>query len=232
MDVQALLRSARALSRDASRVAQSLRLEPTWRAYNVHAYAWPCYEAFVRRYLALTKRPIVALAMNPGKYGAVQTGIPFTDVARARELLPEYDQIRPRRTDLPRPGREQSGRRVYAWGLRRFGSYGAMFRGFVVLVTCPLAVLDWNGTRAVNVPLPKLPRKDRQFIVGMIHRRLPRLLNAVAPRGVLLLGTWARDTWPDIELPTGFAPHPAAHIPDAEWIDAMDRAYRRLTDAR
>ena len=200
--------------------------------YNVHTYAGPCYEAFVRRYHASSDRPLAFIAMNPGKYGAVQTGIPFTDHARAEELLPGFEQLRRQpRERLPKPGREQSGRRIYAWGLRRFGSLGPFFRECIFLVTCPLAILEWRGNRAVNVPLPALRRANRESVVGLVHRHLPRLLAAVQPRGVLLLGTWARDLWIQGGVPAVAGPHPAAHVPDSAWLAAMDRTYEQLCAA-
>lgn len=83
--------------------------------------------------------------MNPGKFGAVQTGIPFTDWPRGLELLPDLDKLVDRSVGLPKAHREQSGRRVYAWGLQRFGSYEALFEQFMVLLTCPVAVLEGEG---------------------------------------------------------------------------------------
>ncbi|MBI4416775.1 MAG: hypothetical protein HY557_07320, partial [Euryarchaeota archaeon] len=58
MDVEAFLRAAKALARDASGTARTLRLARGQVPYNVHTYAWPCYEAFVRRHHAATVRPV------------------------------------------------------------------------------------------------------------------------------------------------------------------------------
>ena len=229
VDVEAWLRQASSLARDASHTARSLRLPTSQTLYNVHTYAWPCYAAFVRRYHASSDRPVAFVAMNPGKNGAVQTGIPFTDHARAIELLPEFEKLRRRPPHpLPKPGREQSGRRVYAWGLRRFGSYEAFLRDVVVLVTCPLAILEWRMGRAVNVPLPSLSRPNRDAVVALIHRHLPGLLATIRPRGVVLLGNWARDVWIGGDLPTVVGLHPAAHLPDREWLEAMDRTVEKV----
>lgn len=229
MDVEAFLRAARGLARDASRTARTLRLSRGQVLYNVHTYAWPCYEAFVRRYHASCDGPVVGVAMNPGKYGAVQTGIPFTDFVRAEEMLPGFPDLRRQpKMRLPKPGREQSGRRVYAWGLRRFGTPERFLHEVVFLITCPLAVLDWRGNRAVNVPLPGLRRQDRERIVAMMHRHVPRLLAAIEPHGVLLLGNWARDTWIETDLPTARGPHPAAHMRDADWIATLDETWDSL----
>lgn len=239
MDPAAYLRAVRALARDADRTLERLELPKHWRALNVHSYALPAYEAFLRRFYATPERRVAAIAMNPGKNGAVQTGIPFTDWPRAQELVPGLGERVDRAAvaDL-RPHREQSGRRVYAWGLARFGGYEALFREVLVLLTCPIAVLEGAGTRAKNVPLDALPRREGRKVLDLIAAHAPRLLEAARPRGVLLLGAYAEGVWQVLRergaapaLPVARALHPAAHVPDPAWRRAMDAAWRRLERA-
>jgi hypothetical protein len=241
VDLPAYLAAVRALARDADRVAASLQLRKGQRALNVHAYALPAYEAFLERHYA---RPgakpgrVAAIAMNPGKYGAVQTGIPFTDWPRGLELLPDLEKLVDRSVGLPPAHREQSGRRVYAWGLKEFGSYEAFFDHVLVLLTCPLAILQGEGARAVNVPLDALPRKQGQQCLDLIVRHAPALFAAAQPRGVLLMGAYAEGVWQALQehgvapaLPVARALHPAAHLPDPEWIADARRAWRKLSKA-
>ena len=89
MDLPAYLEAVRALARDADQVVQDLRLRKGQWALNVHAYALPGYEAFLQRYYRDPRPRVAAIAMNPGKNGAVQTGIPFTDWPRGLELVPD-----------------------------------------------------------------------------------------------------------------------------------------------
>jgi single-strand selective monofunctional uracil DNA glycosylase len=78
---------------DADRLRRSLRLPKTDRVLNVHSYGWDAYAAFVRRFYGDGNPRIVALSMNPGPFGAVQTGIPFCDPPMARAFLPDFDAL-------------------------------------------------------------------------------------------------------------------------------------------
>lgn len=239
VDLHGYLRAVRALARDADNLAESLALPEGQRALNVHSYALPAYEAFLERYYASPEPRVAGIAMNPGKFGAVQTGIPFTDWQRGLELLPDLEKLVDRAAvDLPRPHREQSGRRVYAWGLKRFGSHEAFFRNFLVLLACPVAVLEGEGARVNNVPLDRLPRSEGKKCLDLIARHLPRLFEAAQPRGVLLMGTYAEGVWQVLteqgtapKLPVARALHPAAHVPDPDWIASADAGWRRLERA-
>jgi hypothetical protein len=238
VDLEAYLRAVRALAADADEVAASLALRKGQRVLNVHAYALPAYEAFLRRYYASPRPRVAAIAMNPGKYGAVQTGIPFTDWPRGLDLLPDLESLVQRPPGLPKAHREQSGRRVFGWGLERFGSYEAFFEEVLVLLTCPLAVLEGEGPKATNVPLDALPRKEGQKCLDLIVRHAPSLLAAAQPRGMLLMGAYAEGVWQALQergvapaLPVARALHPAAHLPDPAWIQDADRAWKRLAKA-
>src|SRR5690606_33322684 len=59
---------------------------PVANVYNPLQYAWACHEDYVRRYA----RPgcgALLLGMNPGPWGMAQTGVPFGEVALARDWL-------------------------------------------------------------------------------------------------------------------------------------------------
>ncbi|HVE53670.1 MAG TPA: hypothetical protein VNB23_09835 [Ramlibacter sp.] len=238
MDLSLYLQAVRDLAQDADEVLADLKLKKAQRGYNVHNYALPAYEAFLQKYYATPEPRVVVIAMNPGKFGAVQTGIAFTDWPRGLEFLPDLDKLVARPAGLPNANREQSGRRVYGWGLKRFGSYEAFFREVLVIMTCPLAVLEGEGTRANNVPLDLLPRKEGQKCLDLIVRHAPKLLAAAQPRGLLLMGAYAEGVWQALQergvappLPVARALHPAAHLPDPEWIADADRAWKKLAKA-
>lgn len=239
VNLPAYLQAVRALAADADQVAGELHLKKGQRVLNVHAYALPAYEAFLAKYYAAPTPRVAGIAMNPGKFGAVQTGIPFTDWPRGLELLPDLEQLVDRKAvELPKAHREQSGRRVYAWGLQRFGSYEGFFEHFLVLLTCPLAVLEGEGARVNNVPLDALPRKEGQKCLDLIVRHAPALFAAARPRGVLLMGAYAEGVWQALQerglapaIPTAKALHPAAHLPDPQWVADADRAWGKLQRA-
>jgi hypothetical protein len=236
VDLPAYLRAVRALARDADDVVADLRLPKGQRALNVHSYALPAYEAFLTRFYSDAAPRVAAIAMNPGKNGAVQTGIPFTDWPRGEELLPDLARLVDRTAvALPKANREASGRRVYGWGELRFGSAEGFLREVLVLLTCPIAVLEGEGTKVTNVPLDLLPRPQGRKCLDLITEHAPALLEAAQPRGVLLLGNYAEGVWQALQeagaappLPLGRALHPAAHVPDPEWHASVDRAWARL----
>lgn len=238
VDLPAYRKAVRALAQDADDVAAALKLKKGQWVLNVHAYALPAYEAFLAKYYATPGPRVAGIAMNPGKFGAVQTGIPFTDWPRGLEVLPDLEQLVARPADLPPAHREQSGRRVYAWGLQRFGSHEAFFQHFLVLLTCPLAVLEGEGARVNNVPLDALPRKEGQKCLDLIIRHAPALFAAAEPKGVLLMGAYAEGVWQALQerglapaIPVAKALHPAAHLPDPQWIADADRAWSKLERA-
>lgn len=240
MDLPRFLRAVRALAREAGEVAEDLQLRKGQWALNVHGYALPAYEAFLGRYYGDPQPRVCGLAMNPGKHGACQTGIPFTDWPRGLELVPDLaERVDRSAARLPKANREQSGRRVHLWGLRRFGSYEAFFRQVLFLIPCPIAVLEGQGHRVTNVPLDALPRREGLKCLQLIRDHAPALLAAAQPRGVLLLGAYAEGVWQVLQedgtapkVPVGRALHPAAHVPDPDIVASLDAAWRRLERAR
>ncbi|MGQ0535030.1 MAG: uracil-DNA glycosylase family protein [Methanobacteriota archaeon] len=238
MDLPGFVKEVRALSAAATGVAERLSLRSGEQAVNVHAYARAPYEAFLARHAAgRRRRPVVALAMNPGKNGAVQTGIPFTDVEMASRILPAFPELVERyRARLPPPGKEPSGRRLYRWGAARFGSEDAMLADLQVLITCPVAILGRGKNGAlVNVPVEGLRGENDRVVTDMIQRHAPRLLRAARPRAVLILGNYAERVWDGMvergttpDVPVAKAMHPAAHVDDATWSASADSAYRSL----
>ncbi|MCA1814756.1 MAG: hypothetical protein LC624_12565 [Halobacteriales archaeon] len=243
MDLPRFVGAVRALAKDADALVEELALpKGTW-AVNVHSYALPAYEAFLHRHYADGQPRAAGIAMNPGKFGACQTGMPFTDWTRAETLLPGLEKLVDRdaraRAGLPPPHREQSGRRVYAWGAKRFGSDAAMLRRVVFLIPCPIAVLEGERGKPNNVPLDQLPRKQGNACLQLIRDHAPKLLGAADPTGVLLLGAYAEGVWQVLQedgtapkVPVGRALHPAAHVPDADIVASLDRAWSRLQQAR
>jgi hypothetical protein len=239
VDLPRFLRAVRALAREADEVAAGLKLRKGQWALNVHSYALPAYEAFLERHYTRAHPGVAGIAMNPGKFGACQTGIPFTDWPRGQELVPDIDRLVDRgAVKLARPHREQSGRRVYLWGLRQFGSYEQFFRSVIFLIPCPVAVLEGEGARINNVPLDALPRTEGRKCLQLIRDHAPALLAAAQPRAMLLLGAYAEGAWQVLQedgtapkIPVARALHPAAHLPDPQWVASAQAAWRKLDRA-
>src|SRR5438045_5835932 len=81
--IAGLVDSAALLRRELRKLRFS---PPVAHVYNPLDYAWPCYEAYLRRYASTSKR-VVFMGMNPGPFGMVQTGVPFGEVNAVRDWL-------------------------------------------------------------------------------------------------------------------------------------------------
>lgn len=235
MDLDAFLDRVREQARDAERLKRSLRVLRGDRVLSVHAYAWDAYEAFMRKFYSDGRPRIFAISMNPGPFGAVQTGIPFCDRAMARRFLANFhDLVTGPPAWAASERNEMSAARLVAWSERRFGGIEALYGRILLAMTCPLAVL--RGARRTNVPLPALPGPAKRQIEDFIRRHAADEIALARPTGVLLLGDWAQRVWrlalgqkPALSaLPCVVAPHPAAHISNAAKFRAWSRSFARL----
>ena len=142
----ALIDAARVLSQE---VGQLTFAPPVSHIYNPLEYAWSPHESYLLRYGAGRKK-IVFIGMNPGPFGMVQCGVPFGEIAAARDWMGiEAPVGKPERENPKRPVEgfacqrsEVSGRRL--WGLfqQRFGSAEAFFAEHFVANYCPLVFFD------------------------------------------------------------------------------------------
>lgn len=238
VDVEGFLRRVKLQAQDAESVRRALRLPRDHRVLNVHAYGWSAYEAFVRAYYSDGRPRILALSMNPGPFGAVQTGIPFCDVPLARQLLPGFDRlIAAKPSWVASERREISALKLVVWSDARFGGIRGLYARVLLAMTCPLAIL--RGPRKTNVPLPALPRREQEKIEAFIPRHAAEEIRLAEPAGILMLGEWAQRVWrialrtdPGLaSLPALAAPHPAAHITNRAKYAAWTRAWQRFERA-
>ena len=169
---------------------------PVTHVYNPLEYAWPCFEAYVRRFASAPKR-VVFLGMNPGPFGMVQTGVPFGEVRAVRQWLQLTATIgRPRKEHPRRPitglecqRSEVSGQRL--WGLfsDRFGSAEKFFRHHFVLNYCPLAFMEQTG---LNRTPEKLAPGEKEELYAACDRHLREVIHALRPKWVIGVGDFAR----------------------------------------
>lgn len=235
VDLEAFIDRVREQAEDADRLVRSLRLPKTDRVLNVHDYAWRSYEAFLRKYYSDGVPRIFAISMNPGPFGAVQTGIPFTDKAMARQFLPDFDALV---TGPPRWARsdrkEMSAGKLIAWSADRFGGIEGLYRRMLLGMTAPIAIL--RAPKWTNVPLPALPRSEQGKVYDFIRRHAADEIRLSEPTGVFILGEWAERVWElavdaDATLaavPSVAVPHPAAHISNDAKFAAWNRGYDEL----
>ena len=187
-----LLEAARALS---AALAKFDFPPPVAHAYDPHQYAWAPYEQYVRRYGTGRKR-VVLLGMNPGPFGMMQTGVPFGEIAAVRDWMGISARVqKPAHEHPKRPiegfackRSEVSGRRLWGWAARRFGTANAFFGDWFVLNYCPLALLEASGR---NFTPDRLPAPLRDALHEASDRHLATALTALAPEWAIGIGGFA-----------------------------------------
>lgn len=186
-----LVDAARRLSTavDAMRFAP-----PVTHVYNPLDYAWDVHRRYLERYGQGRKR-VVFVGMNPGPFGMAQIGVPFGEIASARDWLGLEGPVgQPRESNPQRPVQgfactraEISGQRL--WGLlrERFGTPEAFFAGHFVANYCPLAFFE--GGR--NLTPDKLPMAEQRPLLAVCDIHLRTLVEALRPEWVIGIGKWA-----------------------------------------
>ena len=227
--VAVLVAAARKLSLAVGRMEFS---PPVTHVYNPLDYAWAPHEQYLRRFGGGRKR-IVFLGMNPGPFGMVQCGIPFGEIAAARDWLGIDAPVgRPARENPKRPVEgfacprsEVSGRRL--WGLfrERFGSAEAFFAEHFVANYCPLAFFD--GGR--NLTPDKLPAREAGPLYAACDEHLRALVAALEPEWIVGVGGFAEAraaaALQGMKTRIGRVLHPSPASPAANrgWAEAATR---------
>ena len=168
--------------------------EPVTHVYNPLSYAWNAH----KKYLSLlgTNVQTVLLGMNPGPWGMAQTGVPFGEIAAARDWLGiETDVNKPENEHPKRPVEgfqcqrsEVSGRRL--WGLfqEKFASPEAFFEKHFILNYCPLVFME---STARNRTPDKLPAEERAELDRVCDDHLESVLKILSPKFAVGVGTYA-----------------------------------------
>ena len=213
---------------------------PVAHVYDPLQYALAPYQAYVERYGATRKR-IVLLGMNPGPFGMMQTGVPFGEVAAVRDWMAIRAPVQhPARQHPKRPiegfdcaRSEVSGRRLWGWAARRFGTAEAFFRDRFVLNYCPLVFLEASGR---NLTPDKLPAAERRAVAAACDRHLATALSALQPDWAIGIGGFAerclRSVLEGDQVDSALArrvqvaqilhPSPASPAANRGWAEAVD----------
>ncbi|MCC7440992.1 MAG: hypothetical protein IT285_05140 [Bdellovibrionales bacterium] len=205
---------------------------PAAFVYHPIDYAWAPHEMYLRRYASGRKR-VLFLGMNPGPFGMVQTGVPFGEVASVKGWLEiEAPVGKPRKECAKRPVEgfacrrsEVSGRRLWGFFEKEFGSAPAFFEQHFVANYCPLAFLDEGGR---NLTPDKLPAAQRERLLAVCDEHLRELVDALGVEWVVGVGDFAekraRLALAGRDLRFGKISHPSPASPKANrgW-DALAR---------
>lgn len=206
---------------------------PVAHVYNPLVHARAAHHAYLN---LAGERPgrVVLLGMNPGPWGMTQTGVPFGEVAHARDWLGIEAPVAPPPAQHPkRPilgfdcrRSEVSGRRVWGWAKRRFGSPEVFFGRFLIWNYCPLAFLLESGA---NLTPDRLQAREKAPLFEACDRALRQAVEALEPRLVVGIGAFAegraRRSLAELEVPIGRMLHPSPASPAANrgWEEQAER---------
>mgnify|MGYP002134154604 CR=1 FL=1 len=205
---------------------------PVSHVYNPLAYAWAPHELYLRRFATGRKR-VVFIGMNPGPFGMVQCGIPFGEIAAARDWLGVEAPVgKPAQENPKRPVEgyactrsEVSGRRLWGLFAEEFESADAFFAEHFVANYCPLAFFD--GGR--NLTPDKLPAAEQGPLLAACDAHLRESIAILQPEWVIGVGAWAeqraREALAGLPLRFGRVLHPSPASPAANrgWGEAATR---------
>ena len=211
---------------------------PVAHVYNPLIYARASHHA----YLGLAgdgPGRVLLIGMNPGPWGMTQTGVPFGEVAYVRDWLGIEGRVAPPDEQHPKrpilgfecPRSEISGRRVWGWAERRFGTPGAYFARFLIWNYCPLGFLLESGA---NLTPDRLPAREKALLFEACDRALRRAARVLEPRLVVGIGAFAegraRRALADVGVPVGRMLHPSPASPAANrgWEEQAEQDLRDL----
>ena len=238
MTAHTLIDAARALSAAVDALPFAA---PVTHVYNPLDYAWAVHRRYLETYGAGRKR-VVFVGMNPGPFGMAQIGVPFGEIASARDWLGLEGPVgQPRTVNPKRPVEgfacarsEVSGQRL--WGLfrTRFGSPEAFFAEHFVANYCPLVFFE--GGR--NLTPDKLPMAEQRPLLAACDAHLRTVIDALEPEWVIGIGNWAEKratealggtaAVPGLKFGRILHPSPASPAANRGWAEAATKQLREL----
>lgn len=231
------MQAVRSISRNLSDAMQPLSFGgDVAYVYNPLEYARVPHEAFIDRYARPSAR-ILLIGMNPGPFGMAQTGVPFGDVVAVRDWMGIEEEVgRPPAEHPKRPvlgfgltRREGSGKRLWGWAERRFGTADRFFDQIYVHNYCPLLFVHETGR---NVVPEKLSKAERTSIFGPCDEALHALVEAMQPEVVIGVGkfAWKRATeilGDGAETDCILHPSPASPLANKDWPGQVEPVFER-----
>lgn len=185
------------LARAHAAELSALTFRATSWVYNPLEYAWEAHQEYLLKYVGRSTR-VLFLGMNPGPWGMVQTGVPFGEVAAVRGFLKIDEQVgRPKCEHPKRPiegmeceKSEVSGRRLWGFFEKEFGSAKAFFREHFVGNYCALAFMEEGGK---NLTPDKLPAQDRVRLEALCDGYLRGMIGILDPEWLVGVGGFAEE---------------------------------------
>lgn len=199
--------------------------------YNPLVYAWPVHQEYLHRFAAGRKKTLF-LGMNPGPFGMAQIGVPFGEIAAARDWMRLSGAIgRPPREHPKRPIQgwacprsEVSGRRLWGLFAARFGTPEAFFADHLVVNWCPLVFMGETGA---NITPDKLPAAELAPVQQACDAHLAGVIAATGAQVVVGLGKIASAAAARAGAPRVvdvLHPSPASPAANRGWAEAATRS--------
>ena len=207
---------------------------PVAHVYNPLQYAWEAHVAYLSRYGQGHKK-IMFLGMNPGPFGMMQTGVPFGEVSAVRDWMGIEAPVQaPHHQHPKRPidgfactRSEVSGRRLWGWIGRRFGSADDFFAQAIVINYCPLVFLEASGKNRTPV---QLPVAEQRALEAPCDRHLAAVIEALQPQWLIGIGGFAEKRLKHVvsevldDRPLARRLHsPASPAANRGWDEVVDR---------
>ncbi len=211
---------------------------PVATVYNPLEYAREAHEQYLGKW-GQGRREVVLLGMNPGPWGMAQTGVPFGEIAIARDWLGIDASVgRPAREHPKRPvlgfnctRTEVSGSRLWGWARDRFIVPERFFSRFFVYNYCPLCFMEASGR---NRTPDKLPTTEKLPLFEACDSALRLVCEQLSPRFVIGIGKFAearaRLATEGLDLWVGGIPHPSPANPAANqgWAEMAEKRLAAL----
>ncbi|MCX8266758.1 MAG: single-stranded DNA-binding protein [Planctomycetota bacterium] len=227
------------ISRDLAAACDQLDFpEPVTHVYNPLQYARTPHEKFLRKYGRKNPSAIL-LGMNPGPWGMAQTGVPFGEIAAARDFLNVAGRVK--QPDLIHHKRpiegfdcqrsEVSGRRLWGWVADRFESADAFADYYYVCNYCPLVFMEEGGR---NFTPDKLKAAKRDELFSICDDALRKTVDYLKPEWVIGIGKFAESRAAktladyDVKIGTILHPSPASPMANRGWQPHIEKQLTAL----
>jgi hypothetical protein len=121
-----------------------------------------CAQLFYQKYYADNEPRVFVFGINPGRFGAGMTGVPFTDPIRLQNECGIAN-------DLPKKP-ELSSVFIYSF-IQRWGGLETFFDSFFVAAVCPVGFVR-DGLNYNYYDDPRLLKSLRPFILSSMERQV------------------------------------------------------------
>ncbi|MBN1596978.1 MAG: DUF4918 family protein [Bacteroidales bacterium] len=123
---------------------------------------------FYKKYFNDTKPRILLLGINPGRFGAGITGIPFTDPIRLEDILDIKNNF------VKKP--ELSSEFIYKM-IEKYGGAEEFYKKYILSAVCPLGFVK-NGVNINYYDDKKLQKAVTPFIIDTLKQQIHISANA------------------------------------------------------